>query len=233
MTVWPVVQFFLAILIALKALQIWWIVIQVLVHCLGMWALTDKINTQNKNFFITAKIAFTLPAECLSLCFSLSRQDWFFMTDSHNSFALLIIKIPGAGTDSVSEVQCKHSKWFSQGKIKFLKWLLLKSFFFFWCTRSRKDLQVQEEHSSIRLLLLKGELCSLVSQYSIPVAHGAWARWKGGVPPHTDPTQTSAWQRLRPSHRDKTQDSSVWHRYKWFLYLIRRSCSSLLPAERW
>lgn len=61
-----------------------------------------------------------------------------------------IMKIPGARTDSVSEVQCKHSNWFSQGKIKFLKWLLLKSFFF-WCTHSRKDLQVQEEHSSIAI----------------------------------------------------------------------------------
>lgn len=148
------------------------------------------------------------------------------------SFALLIMKIPRGGTDSVSEVQCKHSKWFSRGKIKFLKWLLLKSFFFFWCAHKRKDLQVQEEHSSIMLSLLKGELCSLLSQYSIPVAYRARARWKGGVPPHGNPTQTSAWQRQRPSRWDKTQARSVRYHYKWFLCLIGNSCCTLLPAGR-
>ena len=122
------------------------------------------------------------------------------------------MKIPDGGTGSVSEVQCKHSKWFSRGKIKFLKWLLLK------CAHKRKDLQVQEEHSSIMLSLLKGELCSLLSQYSIPVVCGARARWKGGVPPHGVPTQTSAWQRPRPSRWDKTQACSVRYHYKWFLF---------------
>lgn len=39
-----------------------------------------------------------------------------------------------------------------------------KSFFFLLCcSHKRKDLQVQEEHFSI--MLLKGELCSLLSQY--------------------------------------------------------------------
>ena len=104
--------------------------------------------------------------------------------------------------------------------------------FFFWCGHKRKDLQVQEEHSSIMLSLLKGELCSLLSQYSIPVAYGARARWKGGVPPHGDPTQTSAWQRPRPFHWDKTQACSVRYHYKWFLCLIGNSCCALLPAGR-
>lgn len=151
-----------------------------------------------------------------------------FICPAHN-------EIPGAGTDSVSEVQYKHFKWFSWGKIKFLKWLLLKSFsflFFFWCAHKRKDLQVQEEHSSILLSLLKGELCSQLSQYSIPVAYEARARWKGGVPPHGDPTQTSAWQRPRPFHWDKTQARSVRYHYKWFLCLIGNSCCALLPAGR-
>lgn len=55
--------------------------------------------------------------------------DFSCQPHSQDTFALLIVKIPGAGADSVSEVQCKHSKWFSRGKIKFLKWLLLESFF--------------------------------------------------------------------------------------------------------
>lgn len=154
-----------------------------------------------KNTFSLSLLKSQLFTECLLLYFSFTRQD---------SFAL-IMKIPGAGRDSVSEVQCKHSRWFSPGKIKFLKWLLLKSFFFFFFLRAhnRKDLQVQEEHSSIILLLLKEELCFLPSQYSIPVACGIQARWKGGVPPHSDPNQTSAWQRPMPFHWDKTQTRSV------------------------
>lgn len=156
-----------------------------------------EINIEKYLLVISPKISFTLLAVFVVV--------FLFHSTRLIFHALLIMKIPGARTDWVSEVQCKHSKWFSQGKIKFLKWLLLKSFFFFWCTHKRKDLQVQEEHSSIMLSLLKGELCSLLSQYSIPVAYGARARWKGGVPPHGDPTQTSAWQRPRPSHWDKTQ----------------------------
>ena len=100
--------------------------------------------------------------------------------------------------------------------------IIAQVFFFFpsfCCAHKRKDLQVQEEHSSIVLSLLKWVLCSLLSQCSIPVANGVRARWKGGVPPHGDPTQTSAWQRRgllaetkhRPALSDTfTNDYSAW-----------------------
>lgn len=144
------------------------------------------------------------------------------------------MKIPGGGTDPVSEVQCKHSKWFSRGKIKFLKWLLLKSFsfFFFWCAHKRKDLQVQEEHSSIMLSLLKGELCPLAFSVLYSCSLQSVSQMEGWRSTTRRSNPNICLATAEAFHWDKTQACSVWYHCKWFLCLIGNNFCTLLPAER-
>lgn len=143
--------------------------------------------------------------------------------------ALLIMKIPCAGTDSVSEVLCKHSKWFSRGKIKFLKWLLLKSFFFlFLCTLAGADRTFLYHAIAIERGVMFPAFSILYScSLRSPSQMEGWRSTTRRSNPNI-----SAWQRPRPSHWDKTEARSVRYHYKWFLCLIRNSCCTLLPAGR-
>lgn len=80
---------------------------------------------------------------------------------------------------------------------------------------------MQKEHSSIMQSGLKGELCSLLSQYSIPVFLQSWSQMQGWRFNHTaiQPKHLPG-KSLRPSLWDKTQASSVRYHYKWFLCLM-------------
>lgn len=209
-------------------------VVIIVIHCLRMWVLNDKL----KNGFILSLLRSHLHCSqsvCCCISLSLNKTDYSCQPHSLDSFAWLIMKSPVPAQTQFLRCNTNISSDSAEAKLNssndYCSSLFL-FFFFFWCAHKRKDLQVQEEHSSILLSLLKGELCSQLSQYSIPVAYEARARWKGGVPPHGDPTQTSAWQRPRPFHWDKTQARSVRYHYKWFLCLIGNSCCALLPAGR-
>lgn len=81
--------------------------INILEMALTRW----KINTEITFCLLPLKSCTHCP-RCVCCCTSLSLRgaDHSHQHPSQNSFALLTMKIPGAGADAVSQVQCKHSK---------------------------------------------------------------------------------------------------------------------------